>query len=202
MKVIKASSELMRFTPDLEEVIEHAGRTCYRSHDKVCDGGAGDFISRIKNFKHYSVLEHGAITVRFVVDRGVMAELTRHRLASFSVESSRYCNYSKGKFGNQITVVSPAWATSDTDPDYQEWFLACSRAESAYFNLLSHGWKPEQARSVLPMSLATELVMTANPREWLHVFDCRCHRDAHPSMREVMVPLQTVFLDYWPAIFR
>lgn len=202
MKIIKASAEVITHTLDLERVIEIAGRTCYKSEDKITEDSASGFIEKIKNFKHESVLEHGSITVRFVVDRGVSHELVRHRLASFSQESTRYCNYGKDKFGNEITVIEPCfWSEDGNDELYLAWWTTCCVAEKAYVTMLQKGATPQQARSVLPNSLKTEVVMTANPREWRHVFAVRCHRDAHPQMREVMVPLHKEFADHWPALF-
>lgn len=203
MKIIKASAEIIAFTPMLEQIIELGGRTCYKSEDKITEDSASAFIDKIKNFKHESVLEHGSITVRFIVDRGVSHELVRHRLASFSQESTRYCNYGKDKFGNEITVIEPCFWSEETTPLlFANWHNACKCAEEAYFTLLEKGATPQQARSVLPNSLKTEVVMTANPREWRHVFKVRCHRDAHPQMREVMVPLRDTFIKMWPALFK
>jgi thymidylate synthase (FAD) len=201
VKIIKASAEIISHTPDLEQVIELGGRTCYKSEDKITPESANGFIERIKNFKHESVLEHGAITVRFIVDRGVSHELVRHRLASFSQESTRYVNYSKAKFGNEITVIDPCFWDEASCDQWFEWKEACERSEQHYFALLNQGATPQQARSVLPNSLKTEVVMTANPREWRHVFRVRAHRDAHPQMVEVMVPLLKEFADRWPALF-
>jgi len=200
MKIIKASAEIISHTPDLEKIIEVAGRTCYKSEDKITEDSANAFIEKIKNFKHESVLEHGSITVRFVVDRGVSHELVRHRLASFSQESTRYCNYGKDKFGNEITVIEPCFWEKGTEP-YSQWRMSCKFAEERYFNLLELGQTPQQARSVLPNSLKTEIVMSANPREWRHVFKVRCHRDAHPQMVEVMRPLLAQFQAKWPVLF-
>lgn len=200
MKIIKPSATIMSFTPDMESLIEAAGRTCYKSEGKATDTSAAPFIERLKNFKHESVLEHGSITVRFVVDRGVSHELVRHRLASFSQESTRYCNYSKNAFNEEITVIEPCfWSRSTLKWDC--WHEACSRAERTYFNLLQGGATPQEARAVLPSSLKTEVVMTANPREWRHVIQVRAHRDAHPQMREVMEPLAQEFAARWPVLF-
>lgn len=203
MKIIKASAEIIAATDNLEQIIELAGRTCYKSEDRITEDSAHEFIERIKNFKHESVLEHGAITVRFVVDRGVSHELVRHRLASFSQESTRYCNYGKDKFGNEITVIDPEPAFGVMFSGYRKetWWRLCEEAEKAYFAMITRGATPQEARSVLPNSLKTEVVMTTNPREWRHVFAVRCHRDAHPQMREVMVPLRDEFAHRWPALF-
>jgi thymidylate synthase (FAD) len=201
MKIVKASAEIISYTETLEQIIELAGRTCYKSEDKITEDSANGFIERIKNFKHESVLEHGSITVRFIVDRGVSHELVRHRLASFSQESTRYCNYSKDKFDNEITVIQPYFWLEGM-PQYNRWKEACEESERYYFILLNHPTTPQEARSVLPNSLKTEVVMTANPREWRHVFKVRCHRDAHPQMIEVMVPLRDTFIKMWPALFK
>jgi thymidylate synthase (FAD) len=200
MKIIKASAEIIAFTPMLEQIIELGGRACYKSEDKITEDSASAFIDKIKNFKHESVLEHGSITVRFIVDRGVSHELVRHRLASFSQESTRYCNYSKNKFGSEITVIDPRPHIGDSE--FEIWKAACENAQDYYFTLLKgYGTTPQMARSVLPNSLKTEVVMTANPREYRHIMQVRTHRDAHPQMREVMVPLALEFASRWPALF-
>lgn len=200
MRLVKASAVIECATLLLEENIEAAGRTCWKSDDKIEPGSAGPFIERIKGFKHESVLEHGAITVRFIVDRGVSHELVRHRMASFSQESTRYCNYSKDKHGSEVVFVEPLfWA--DNPVMRPVWVVACEAAEKYYLMLLKMGATPQEARSVLPNSLKTEVVMTANPREWRHVFRMRCDKAAHPQMREVMIPLWEEFSSRWPALF-
>ncbi|MDD5385369.1 MAG: FAD-dependent thymidylate synthase [Gallionella sp.] len=203
MKIIKPSATIEAFTPNLNKVIEAAGRTCWKSDDKIEPGSAEPFIERVKGFKHESVLEHGAITVRFFCDRGVSHELVRHRMASFSQESTRYCNYSKGKFGGEITVVDCAEGVGWTKDEikYGLWMQACEYAEKSYFAMLEEGATPQEARSILPNSLKTEVVMTANPREWRHVFRLRCDRAAHPQMREIMLPLFEQFCERWPELF-
>lgn len=200
MKIVTASATITAATPDLERVIEAAGRLCYKSEDRITPDSHVGFIARLAASKHESVLEHGAITVHFVVDRGVSHELVRHRIASFSQESTRYCNYGKGKFGGEITVVRPCFWPPFSH-SLHLWREACRAAETAYFDLLGAGASPQEARSVLPNSLKTELAMTANPREWLHVFRLRCAPTAHPQMREVMIPLRDEFARRWPAIF-
>lgn len=199
MRIIKPSFEILAATDLLEQVIEVAGRTCYKSEDKICEGSAEAFVAKIRSINHESVLEHGAITVRFIIDRGVSHELVRHRLASFSQESTRYCNYSKDKFDGEITVIDPG--TLLNEESYALWQHACEAAEIYYFELLDWGTKPQMARSVLPNSLKTEVIMTANPREWRHVFKLRCAEAAHPQIREVMVPCRDEFAARWPALF-
>ena len=200
MKVVQASYTIEAFTPDLERVIEAAGRTAWKSEDRITDDSAGPFIQRIKNLRHESVLEHGAITVRIVCDRGVSHELVRHRVASFTQESTRYCNYAKGKFDGEITVVRPPFWEHGTER-YYAWEQLCETAERVYLNLLRLGSSPQEARSVLPNSLKTEVIVTANPREWRHIFALRCDRSAHPQMREVMLPLRDEFIHRWPSVF-
>jgi thymidylate synthase (FAD) len=141
---------------------------------------------------HESVLEHEKITVRFVCDRGVSHELVRHRLASFSQESTRYCNYSKDKFGGELTFIVPLFGDDGDDvisAEEIEWKKAMADAERHYMNLIKMGCVPQQARSVLPNSLKTEVVITANIREWRLIFKQRTGKKAHPQMRELMCPL-------------
>jgi thymidylate synthase (FAD) len=203
MKIIKASYEILASTPDLEKVIELAGRTCYKSEDKITEDSASEFVAKIRSINHESVLEHGSISVRFVVDRGVSHELVRHRVASFSQVSTRYCNYSKDKFGNEITVIDLKGGFPDiTEVSYMSWMRACREAEREYFLMTEVGGsKAQEARSILPNSLKTEVVMTANPREWRHVIKLRAATAAHPQMREVMVPLSKEFAQKWPSLF-
>jgi thymidylate synthase (FAD) len=201
MKIISPSAEILRFTPDLEVLIEEAGRTCYKSEDRITPESAPRFIEDVCMKRHHeSVMEHGAITVRFVCDRGVSHELVRHRLASFSQESTRYCNYGKDKFGNELTFIKPCfWEVGGRM--HTHWVRAMEDAEIAYFDLLGQGATPQEARSVLPNSLKTEVVMTTNPREWRHVFKLRTAQEAHPQMREVMIPLAAEFATRWPTLF-
>lgn len=198
MKTIKPSYEIIAFTPDMEKTIELAGRTCYKSEDKITDDSAEKFVSKIRSLNHESVLEHGSISVHFVCDRGVSHELVRHRLTAVSQESQRYCNYSKDKFDNQITVIDPCGLTYEM---YATWRKACLDAEASYFNLLAQGVSAQMARAVLPNSTKTELVMTANPREWRHIIKMRTGVAAHPQMREIMITLAVEFADRWPALF-
>jgi thymidylate synthase (FAD) len=185
---------------ELVRTIELAGRTCYKSEDKITDDSAGRFVKMIIKSGHESVIEHSSASVRFVCDRGVTHELVRHRIAAFSQESTRYCNYSKEKFGDEITVIRPLFFKPG-GPAYERWEQAMQDAETAYMELLQAGAKPEEARSVLPNSLKTEIVMTANLREWRHVFRLRCARRAHPQIREIMLPLLGEMHERIPAVF-
>jgi thymidylate synthase (FAD) len=201
MKIIPASFEIIAFTPNLEEVIELAGRVCYKSEDKICQGSAPKFVSKIRSMNHESVLEHGSITVKFIVDRGVSHELVRHRVASYSQESTRYCNYTDGKFDGELTFIKPCY-WNDKGWMLEEWKKAMEYAEKAYKTIIGEDASTAQeARAVLPCSLKTEIMMTANPREWRHVIRMRAAKAAHPQMQEVMIPLKECFSRRWPSLF-
>jgi thymidylate synthase (FAD) len=180
--------------------LEKCGRTCYKSEGKIGPGSAEKLIRSIIARGHESVLEHEKITVRIICDRGVTHELVRHRIAAYSQESTRFCNYSEDQFGNQITVIRPVFWRSDM-PEYAIWLTAMDAAEKSYFELMDHGATPQEARSVLPNSLKTEIVVSYNLREWRHVFTLRCSRDAHPQMRQIMIPLHGEFKEKLPVIF-
>lgn len=202
MKIIKPSHEIL-FMPDgnaILKLIELAGRTCYKSEDQITSDSAKKFVAGIIKSDHHSVIEHVNITVRFVCDRGISHEIVRHRHGSYCQESSRYCNYSKGKFGNEITVIKPLF-WEEGSPEYEEWVSAMQDSERRYMKLLSLGAKAEQARSVLPNSLKTEVVMTCNLREWRLVFSLRCSQKAHPQIREIMIPLLKEMKSKIPVIF-
>ncbi len=202
MKIISPSHEIL-YLPPVEEVlkiIEIAGRTCYKSEHKIEEGSALSFIERIIKSGHESVIEHSICTVKFICDRGVSHELVRHRLAAYSQESTRYANYSMDRFGNEITVITPCFFKEGTGP-YNRWLRAMEEAEKAYMDLLKMGARPEEARSVLPNSLKTEVVMTANFREWRHVLRLRTSKRAHPQIREIMVPLLKELKERVPVIF-
>lgn len=202
MKVIKPGFEIM--TPlhgeDILRHIEACGRTCYKSEGNITAESAPKLVNAVIQRGHESVLEHYSISVRIVCDRGVSHEIVRHRIASYSQESTRYCNYSQGKFGNELTFIAPAFFADDS-PSYSIWYQACQAAEKSYMELLAAGAKPEQARSVLPNSLKTELVMTTNLRDWRHVFCLRTAPDAHPQMREIMIPMLSAFQKMIPVVF-
>ena len=294
MKLIKPSFEILEQLPGLEGLykqIELAGRTCYKSEDKITEDSAKEFVDRMIKSGHGAMLEHGTVyllihdddcteqhvkeymensftkvndgnngwwyittnlrvlvendwledlqyiceptehhekrhTVKFTCDRGVSHEFVRHRVFSFAQESTRYCNYSKDKFGNEITCILPPWLsendlpkgfgyTSDdwgslicefyyeaTEKGKSEGFIiepvrnfvfALQTSEQLYFSLLKEGWKAQEARSVLPNALKTELVMTGFESDWKHFFELRCPGSAHPQARELAIPLQEKF---------
>ena len=202
MRVIEPGHEIV-FMPGTDEILhllELAGRTCYKSEDKITDDSAAGFVGRIVRSGHESVIEHANITVRFIIDRGVSHELVRHRLAAYSQESTRYANYSQERFGREITVIKPCfWDQGSLE--YDLWEKAMHQAEEAYMQLLDQGSSPQQARAVLPNSLKTEVVMTANLREWRHVFRLRCQKAAHPQIREVMLGLLADMHSRIPVLF-
>jgi len=202
MRTVEPTHEIVSMPdPDAAlSVIEQAGRTCYKSEHKMQEGSAGDFIRRILRSGHESVIEHGSVTVRFICDRGVSHELVRHRLAAYSQESTRYANYARERFGSEISVIRPTF-WSEESQEFALWREAMEKCEAAYMELLNQGAKPQQARAVLPNSLKTEVVMTANFREWRHVFRLRCSKAAHPQIREVMLPLLEEMSKRFPPLF-
>ena len=202
MKIIEPSVELIN-PPSYEtalNTIEIAGRTCYQSEDKMTDDSAEDFIRRIIKRGHESVLEHVSVTARFICDRGVSHEIVRHRIGAYSQESTRYCNYSDGKFGGEITVIKPCfWADCDARSFY--WHAEMRKAEDSYFDLLKAGASPQEARSVLPNSLKTSLIVTYNLREWRHFLRLRCAPAAHPQMQQVANMARELLKDWGPVFF-
>lgn len=190
MKIVKASATIEGVMPENPLAhIERAGRTCYKSEPKDYSLDATcRFVRMLIERGHHSVLEHASMTARFVVDRGVSHELVRHRLCAFSQESTRFCNYSKDKFGNEVTFIALCFWHEESH-EYSCWDYVMREAEHRYLELLDLGAKPEEARSVLPNSLKTEIVVTANFREWRYIFALRTSEKAHPQMREVMIPL-------------
>lgn len=202
MKIIKPDVEFI--TPingaTILKRLEQCGRVCYKSEAKITDTSAPAFVAGIIKRGHEAVLEHCSFTVKFICDRGVSHELVRHRLASYCQESTRYCNYSKEQFGTEITVISPAWTSPGYYP-YTVWKKACSEAEENYFTLLDIGCSPQEARSVLPNSLKTEVVMTANLREWRHFIKLRSAPAAHPDMRQVARMLYDLLSVRYPVFF-
>lgn len=206
MKIIEPSTTIE--TPihgehglEILRALERAARTCYKSECKITADSAPEFVRKLVRIKkHESVIEHESATVRFIVDRGVSHELVRHRIAAFSQESTRYCNYSQEKFGSELAFIRPCFWLGRGDM-WAEWEAACQCCEVVYNTLISLGASPQEARSVLPNSLKTEVVMTANMREWRHVFRMRCSPQAHPQMRQVMIPLLAEFKQHLEPLF-
>ena len=206
--------------------LENAARTCYKSEDKVGDWEkTKKFVGGLIKGGHHSTIEHYSLTVRIIASRSYTHELVRHRLCAYSQESTRYCNYCNDKYGDHITYIIPLWTslqpgiydvvtngpvdvciTKDGEyfkGSYEEemWINAMSFSEVTYKNLIKNGWKPEQARMVLPNSLKTEIVMSCNLREARHIFMLRTSEKAHPEMREIMRPLLDECKEKIPVIF-
>ena len=181
--------------------IEKAGRVCYKSENMISDGTDEKFIKKILERGHESVIEHVSLTFRIICDRGVTHELVRHRIASYSQESTRYCNYSKDKFGNELTFIRPCFWDDDC-VQYKLWEQAMRQVEESYFALIKEGALPQEARSVLPNSLKTEILVTMNLREWRHFLKLRTSKAAHPQMRQVAVMIYDILSEKLPIIFK
>ncbi|HAK58095.1 MAG TPA: FAD-dependent thymidylate synthase [Lachnospiraceae bacterium] len=209
MNITKPSVEIIDME-DYEKIIkkiERIGRVCYKSESNISEGSAERFISNILRRGHESVIEHEAITVRFTCDRGVTHEIVRHRIASYSQESTRYCNYTSDKFGNEISVIDLASGfeydlnNEDDLKKYNIWKRSMEESEKAYFEMLDAGATPQEARSVLPNSLKTEIVITMNLRSWRNFFKLRTDKAAHPQMREVALIALREFKEKLPLFF-
>lgn len=202
MIVVKPSFEIMNMS-DAQAVLKHielCGRTCYKSEGMITEDSADPFIRRLIKSGHLSVIEHSGCSVRFIVDRGVSHELVRHRLCSFSQESTRYCQYNSDKFGNEITFIDPVFWKSNPVM-YNEWYNAMLNAEKTYNFMTSNGATAQEARSVLPNSLKTDIVVTANMRQWRLVLQQRVAAAAHPQAIQAAAPVLKVFIDEHPAFF-
>lgn len=202
MKIVKPSVEIL--TPINGErilnYIETIARTCYQSQQS---NNNHNLVKSLIRSEHFAMLEHYGITVKFITDRGISHEIVRHRLASFAQESTRYCNYIKDKFGNEISVIKPQELVKGSF-EYIVWKKQCEQAEKAYFKLVDNGVKPETARSVLPTSLKTTIVMTANIREWRHFLNLRAIGTTgkpHPDMQALAIDLLNQFKSKIPILF-
>lgn len=202
MKAIDPWFEILDFMDEQEVLkkIELMGRVCYKSEQKITKESANQFIAYIIKSGHESVIEHEKISVRIVCDRGVSHEIVRHRIASYSQESTRYCNYSKDSFGNELTFIRPFFWAKDEEK-YKIWEETMRVIEENYIELIACGASPQEARSILPNSLKTEIIVTMNMREWRHFFLQRTSKRAHPQMREIAIPLCREFQRKYPVIF-
>ena len=210
MQVIKSNVEILTpITNDLLKMIEIAGRTCYKSEDLITEDSAEGFVSRMIERNHGAMLEHAHVSLRITCDRGVTHEIVRHRLASYAQESTRYCNYAKEKFGNQITYIDPvpgftienrAYSVEQMEAIMAEWIAACEDAERHYLRLIELGCSPQMARGVLNNATKTEIVVTMNMREWRHFIGLRTSAAAHPQMREIAQEVLRIFREKLPVI--
>lgn len=198
MKIVKPSVELLWITPNATKMIERAGRICYKSEELITDDSANKFVKKILERGHEAVIEHASASLLFICDRGVTHELVRHRLVSYCQESTRYCNYGKEKFGNEITVIEPPGLT---EKQREFWRISCEASEENYICLINSGSSPQIARSVLPNCLKTEIVTTANLREWRHIIKLRTAPTAHPQIKEVMDIAKGILKKECPVLF-
>ncbi len=206
MKIIKPSYVIEQELNENEMLksIERAGRTCYKSENLVNEESAKKFVTNILKLGHESVIEHEKITLRIICDRGVTHEIVRHRIASYSQESTRYCNYCNDRFGNELTFIEPCFFSSNSEEDRknkQIWLDTMSMIEKNYNMLIENGAKPEEARAILPNSLKTEIVVTMNLRAWRHFFRLRTDKTAHPQIREISNMILDEFKEKLPTIF-
>jgi thymidylate synthase (FAD) len=202
MNIIEPSFEFMDIINGNQILanIERMGRVCYKTEDKITETSSREFVKKISENGHESIIEHEKISVRIICDRGVSHEIVRHRIASYSQESTRYCNYAKNKFGKELTLIRPFFWNNDPEK-FSIWKETMQNIENNYNLLISLGAQPEEARSILPNSLKTEIIATMNLREWRHFFLLRTSPKAHPQMREIAVPLLGKFKELIPIIF-
>lgn len=198
VRILEPSVTLEWITPDAVRMIERAARTCYKSECK--DGGSpADFVRRvIFSYGHESVVEHAVASLRIVCDRGISHEIVRHRIASYSQESTRYVSYAKARHGGELQVIQPSTIKLE---DVPLWYAAMEDAERYYRELIRRGESPQVARAVLPTCAKTEIVMTANFREWLHFLWTREHKSAHPDIRVIAGMVREVLAGQYPEIF-
>lgn len=198
MKIIKPSFKIEDGINGEEMIrrIELRGRVCYKSENRATADTAKTFVNGLIKNGHESVLEHEKVTVTIVCDRGVTHEVVRHRIGSYSQESTRFCNYS----GEGIVVIKPLFFP-ESESKWNIWLQTMEACELAYEKLIALGASPQEARSVLPNSLKTEIVVTYNLREWRHFFRLRTAKAAHPQMREITIPLLQEFQKLIPVVF-
>ena len=200
MKIVKPWVEIQEIDGiKIMKNLERAAKQCYRTQANITDDSYDHFLRNCINRGHESVLEHEKVTVRIYSDIGSYKDLTRHRHASFSVESTRYCNYSKDKFGNEISFVEPCHI--ENEEIYDMWKETMQNIEKTYNTMAEKGATPDQLRMILPHSTAAEYVMTANIREWRHILSLRADKHTHPTVQQTMIPLLLYFKEQMPALF-
>ena len=216
MKIIEPSYEILTNIDGnkILKDIELAGRCCYKSEDKITDDSCIEFVQNLLNRGHLAMIEHSFLSVKFICNRGFTHEMVRHRLCAFAQESTRFVNYSKDKHGSEITVIRPPFLHESKRPmpeDWKhdanflnnelDWLAAMKHAELSYLKLISNGCTPNEARGVLPIDVKTEITVSCNLREWIHIFKMRTPNTAHPSMQQLMRPLCTELKTRIPLIF-
>lgn len=198
MKIVKPSVELLWITPNPEIQIEIAGRTCYKSEDKITKDSASKFVEKMRKSGHHAMLEHAVASFRIVTSRAIANEITRHRLASLAQNSTRYINYASKKFNHECSFIEPPDLTVE---QRQYWKQACIDSETSYFKMIEAGSLPQIARSVLLNCLQTELVMMANLREWRHFIKLRGSKAAHPQIRPIANSILMTLMLHAPNVF-
>lgn len=206
MQIVQA--EVIPITPingkEIMALIEDCARTCYKSSAKKTEDSAERLVKSLITRGHTSMLEHYNITMKYVSNIAAYKDLTRHRHASFAVESTRYCNYNNGKFGGELKVLAPIEIQRGT-PEWYAWVSAMIQAEAHYKTMAQAGCTPDQMSLVLPQSTAAEFVITSNLREWLHILDLRSSTaktgHARPCVKQIMDNTQNLFAHHLPVIF-
>ena len=210
MKIINQYHEILGLPENTLQIMEKAGRTCYKSENKITSDSSKKFVGMLVRQGHHAMIEFSDIIVKLVTNRGVTHELVRHRHCSFAQESTRYVKYE-----GEMEFIKPVWCKDHllgrwpekapvppgASPSEQVWMTAMERAELDYKTLLENGWKAQHAREILPNSLKTEIVMKANIREWRHIFGLRCAKASHPQMVELMRPLLKEVQEKIPVVF-
>ena len=201
MKIVEPVVYIENYDPiKILKRIERACRTCYRSEDLITEDSYKNLIKNCLTRGHESILEHEKVSVRMICDVGAYKDLTRHRIASFSIESTRYCNYGKDKFDNQIKILKPVHIEEGSEI-YEVWKKSMEEMEKYYMEMAALDAKPDQLRMLLPHSTAAEVNMTANIREWRHVLSLRAAKHTHPSIRSITIPILLKFKEDMPELF-
>lgn len=204
MIVVPQSYEILSRVDRIEalKLIEQCGRVCYKSEPNISYSSTNSFIRNLIKNGHESVIEHYSITVKFITNRGISHELVRHRIASYSQESTRYCNYTKDRFRNELTFISPSFFNvKGMEKEKNMWIKTNSLIEKNYINMIRFGATAQEARDILPNCIKTEIIVTANLREWRHILKLRTSPKAHPQMVELMTPLKEWLKFVFPEIF-
>lgn len=204
MKIIEPNVEILS-NINGNEILKHlelCARNCYKSESNITEDttSAIKMINKLIELDHTAMLEHFNITIKLLCDVGTYKDLTRHRHCSFAIESTRYCNYSKGKFGNEISVIKPC-NMDENSGIYHTWLKAMNDMERAYMQMAEIGATPDQLRMILPHSTAASVILTANIREFRHIFNLRCAKAAHPSVRQIMLMTLNEFHNKIPVLF-
>ena len=204
VRIVKPNIEIISEI-DGKKILKHielCARNCYKSEGNITEdiSSAERMINKLIEMGHTAMIEHYSITFKMLCDIGVYKDLTRHRMCSWAIESTRYCNYSKDKFGNEITFIKPVNIKDNTD-EYAIWYNTMSEIEQSYNEMAKLGCTPDQLRMLLPHSTAASVICTCNIRELRHIFGLRCAKAAHPSVRQIMLMTLNEFHKRIPLLF-